>query len=103
MAHRGRGSWGVVDLGSSAPMRLDHYLKAKQDGLFIMAGELEAVQAFLKFAQFLWMTARKEAGHTVLEYYDLRFGSAPHHNDFRLQVILDGAGKVRQTRLNHRF
>ena len=43
------------------------------------------------------------AQQTILEYYDLRFGAAPHYNDFRLEVILDGAGGVKHTRLNHRF
>jgi hypothetical protein len=94
---------GVVDLGGSNPMRLDHYLKPQQDGLFTTAGELEEVQAFLEFARFPWMTAGKEAEQTVLAYYDLRFGSVPHRHDFRLEVTLDSMGKVRQTRLNHRF
>ena len=73
------------------------------DGVFPTAGELEEVWAFLEFARFPWMTARRAAEHTVLEYYDQRFGAAPHHNDFRLEVILDGAGVVKHTRLNHRF
>jgi inner membrane protein len=94
---------GGVELGNSAPMRLDHYLKPKQDGLFTTAAELEEVQAFLEFARFPWMTVRQDAEHTVLEYYDLRFGAAPHHNDFRLEVVLDTAGVVRRTHLNHRF
>jgi inner membrane protein len=95
---------GVTALRVEAyPMRLDHYLKPKQDGLFTTAAELEEVQAFLEFARFPWMTVRQDAEHTVLEYYDLRFGAAPHHNDFRLEVVLDTAGVVRRTHLNHRF
>ena len=84
-------------------MRLDHYLKPGQDGLFTKAGELEEVQVFLEFARFPWASTRREGEHTILEYYDLRFGAVPHHNDFRLEVVLDGGGAVKQIRLNHRF
>jgi inner membrane protein len=94
---------GRVDLGRSAPMRLNHYPKPSPDGLFTKAGELEEVQAFLDFARFPWMTARREGEHTILEYYDLRFGAAPHHDDFRLEVVLDGGDTVKRIRLNHRF
>ncbi|MGH8068534.1 MAG: metal-dependent hydrolase [Candidatus Entotheonellia bacterium] len=94
---------GRMDLGRSAPMRLDHYLKPSPDGLFTKAGELEEVQVFLEFARFPWMTARREGEHTILEYYDLRFGAAPHHDDFRLEVVLDGGDTVKHIRLNHRF
>ncbi|HSF33562.1 MAG TPA: metal-dependent hydrolase [Candidatus Tectomicrobia bacterium] len=94
---------GRVDLRRSAPMRLDHYPKPGQDGLFTKAGELEEVRAFFAFARFPWMTARQQGEHTILEYHDLRFGAAPHHNDFRLQVVLDGDGGVQHIRLNHRF
>jgi hypothetical protein len=92
-----------VDLGRSARMRLDHYSKPGQDKLFIKAGELEEVQAFFGLARFPWMIARQQGEHTILEYYDLRFGAAPHHNDFRLEVVLDGGGAVKHIRLNHRF
>jgi inner membrane protein len=94
---------GRVDFGHSAPMRLDHYPKPRQDELFTKAGELEEVQAFFAFARFPWMSTRRDGAHTVLEYYDLRFGAAPHHNDFRLEVILDGSGVVKHIWLNHRF
>jgi inner membrane protein len=94
---------GRVDLGRSAPMRLDHYAKPGPDGLFTKAGELEEVQVFLEFARFPWMTARREGEHTILEYYDLRFGAAPHHDDFRLEVVFDGGDTVKHIRLNHRF
>jgi inner membrane protein len=94
---------GSVHLTPNTPMRLDHYPKPQPDELFSRAGELEEVQAFLKFAHFPWMTARREGERTVLEYYDLRFGAAPHHNDFRLEVNLDGGGTVKDIRLNHRF
>ena len=77
--------------------------ESSQDGLFPMAGELEEVQAFLQFARFPWMTVRRDGEQTILAYYDLRFGTAPHHHDFRLQVILDGTGAVKHTWLNHRF
>lgn len=94
---------GDIHLGRSAPALLERYPKPTQDGLFTQVTELEEVQAFLAFAKFPWMTARRQGEQTILEYYDLRFGSAPHHNDFRLEVILDGAGAVTHTRLNHRF
>jgi len=94
---------GRVDLGRSAPMRLDHYPKPSQDGCFTKAGELEEVQAFFAFARFPRMTARRQGVHTILEYHDLCFGAAPHYNDFRLEVVLDGGGAVKHIRFNHRF
>ena len=94
---------GNVDFGGSGPLRQEHFPKPSQDGLFPMAGELEEVQAFLEFARFPWMAVRRDGEHTILAYYDLRFGTAPHHHDFRLQVILDGTGGVKHTWLNHRF
>jgi membrane-bound metal-dependent hydrolase YbcI (DUF457 family) len=94
---------GRVDLGHSALMKLDQYPKPSQDGLFTKAGELEEVQAFFAFARFPWMTARREGAYTILEYYDLRFGAAPHHNDFRLEVVFDGDDMVKHIWLNHRF
>jgi len=94
---------GKIQLGPSGPFTLEHFPKPTQDGLFTVAGNLEEVQAFLAFARFPWMTARRQGEHIVVEYYDLRFGEAPHHNDFRLEVILDGTGVVKHTRLNHRF
>lgn len=94
---------GSVDLTPHAPLRLDHYPKPQPDGLFSRAGELEEVRAFLEFARFPWMTARREGERTVLEYYDLRFGAAPHQNNFRLEVVLDGGATVQHIRLNHRF
>jgi hypothetical protein len=94
---------GDVDSRHPTHAPLERYPKPIWDGSFPTAGELEEVRAFLEFARFPWMTARREGEHTILEYYDLRFGAAPHHNDFRLEVLLDGGGAVKHIRLNHRF
>lgn len=94
---------GIVDVKPSAGIRLDQFLKPETDGLPTRVSELEEVQAFLAFAHFPWMLKRQEGDDTILEYYDLRFGAAPHHDAFRLEVMLDGLGVVKRTRLNHRF
>lgn len=94
---------GDVELGQSSIAKLERYLKPSHNSHFTRASELAEVRAFLAFARFPWMTARREGEHTILEYYDLRFGAAPHHRSFRLEVIVDGAGAVKETRLNHRF
>jgi hypothetical protein len=75
-----------------------------KDNYFIeLAKRLDAVKLYLWFADFPVATYENEHKDHIVAFYDLRFSLIPYRTPFRLKVVFDEKGSLRNISLDGRF